>query len=134
MGCVILIRMILWYRKSQEYSKLTEKSTRIGQRVDAEIRNVIKRLEKRKKHIRKTINKNTGKHTKRLGRKEKTNFKTLKPSLLELKIKKKTNQTKTYYAPSRSCRNGDRKKILNLNLRGPGFDPLPRKKPDLSRR
>lgn len=62
--------------------------------MDAEIRNVIKRLEKRKKHIRKTINKNTGKHTKRLGRKEKTNFKTLKPSLLELKIKKKPTKPK----------------------------------------
>jgi len=59
--------------------------------MDAEIRNVMKRLEKRKKHIN---NKNTGKKTKRLGRKEKTNFKTLKPSLLELKIKKKPTKPK----------------------------------------
>jgi hypothetical protein len=90
--------------------------------MDAEIRNVMKRLEKRKKHIN---NKNTGKKTKRLGRKEKTNFKTLKPSLLELKIKKKPNKPKP---PFRSLRNGNRKKVI-LNSRGPGFDPLPRKNP-----
>jgi len=68
----------------------------------------MKRLEKRKKHIN---NKTPAKKTKRLGRKEKTNFKTLKPSLLELKIKKKPNKPKP---PFRSLRNGNRKKLTSI--------------------
>jgi len=74
---------------------------------------VIKRLEKRKKHIRKTINK---KHrqtykTIRTKRKKKTNFKTLKPSLLELKIKKKPTKPNPH---SEVCAMGIEKKLTSI--------------------
>lgn len=101
--------------------------------MDAEIRNVIKRLEKRKKHIRKTINKNTGKHTKRLGRKEKTNFKTLKPSLLELKIKKKPTKPKPTMPHPEVVAMGIEKKFKPQSKRS-WVRSFTEKKPDLSRR
>jgi len=54
----------------------------------------------------------------------------LKPSLLELKIKKKPTKPKpTMPHPEVIAMGIERKKNLNLNLRGPGFDPLPRKNP-----
>jgi len=103
--------------------------------VDAEIRNVIKRLEKRKKTHKKLI-KNTGKHTKRLGRKEKkTNFKTLKPSLLELKIKKKPTKPKpTMPHPEVIAMGIERKKKFKPQSERSWVRSFTEKKPDLSRR
>lgn len=94
----------------------------------------MKRLEERKKkhihNIRKRINKTPAKQTKRLGRKKKkTNFKTLKPSLLELKIKKKNQTNQNPLCPIQKFAQWGIEKKVHLNPRGPGFDPLPRKKP-----
>jgi len=88
------------------------------------------RLEERKKHIRKRINKkNTGKKNKTIRTKRKKQISKLW-SHLYLNWKLRKNQTnQNPLCPIQKFAQWGSKKKLTSKPRGPGFDPLPRKKP-----